>query len=203
MNRKDHWENIYENKSLNEVSWYQPKPETSLALIQQNISSKDASIIDIGGGDSFLVDHLIKAGFTNISVLDISAKAINRAKKRLGEVSKNIKWIVSDIVDFNPTEKYDCWHDRAALHFLTDDKEVEMYKNAIDQGTNSKSIAVLGTFSKSGPLKCSGIEVRQYNQQDFESTFKANFTLIDFQSIDHQTPFDTTQNFSFVTLKKE
>lgn len=202
MDRKEHWENIYSTKELNEVSWYQPKPETSLNLIMKNISSKDASIIDIGGGDSFLVDHLIDKGFTNVTVLDISEKAIERAKKRLGNNSNKVEWIVSDIVEFSPTKKYDCWHDRAALHFLTDENEVEKYQSIIGKATDEKSVAILGTFSKSGPLKCSGIEIRQYDKQDFESTFKAQFNLVDFESIDHQTPFDTKQNFSFATLKK-
>ena len=202
MNRKEHWENIYSTKELNEVSWYQPKPETSLNLIMKNITSKNDSIIDIGGGDSFLVDHLIDAGFTNVSVLDISEKAIERAQKRLGNNADKVEWIVSDIVEFSPTKKYDCWHDRAALHFLTNDTEVEKYQSIIGKVTKENSIAILGTFSKSGPLKCSGIEIRQYDKQNFESTFKAQFKLIDFQSVDHQTPFDTKQNFNFATLKR-
>ena len=107
MNRKEHWENIYSTKELNEVSWYQPKPETSLRLILKNTPSKDASIIDIGGGDSFLVDHLIEAGFTNLTVLDISEKAVERAKIRLGNNANKIEWIVSDIVEFNPNKDID------------------------------------------------------------------------------------------------
>ena len=128
---KKHWENIYATKGMQEVSWYQKSPQTSLNLISQLQLSKHASIIDIGAGDSFLVDELLKLGYTNISVLDISVNAIKRAKKRLGELAKNVKWIVTDITEFNPTEKYDLWHDRAVFHFLTQEKDINIYKKEV------------------------------------------------------------------------
>ena len=198
--RKAHWENIYSTKSLNEVSWYQPTPETSLDFIKKLNLPKDASIIDIGGGDSFLVDNLLALGYTNISVLDISEKAIERAKERLGNNSTKVKWIVSDIATFNPTEKYDLWHDRAAFHFLTNLKEINHYTKIITQSLSLNGYVILGTFSKNGPLKCSGIEITQYNTEDLITTFR-DLRLIESKAIEHSTPFDTTQNFTFACFE--
>lgn len=194
--RKQHWENIYNTKQLNEVSWYQPTPETSLDFIKKLNLKKDASIIDIGGGDSFLVDHLLELGYTNVTVLDISEKAIERAKERLGEKATLVKWIISDITDFKPPQKYDLWHDRAAFHFLKKTKEIIQYTTTLTKNLELNGYAVIGTFSKTGPLKCSGIEISQYNVEDLIITFK-NLRLIESKSIEHSTPFNTTQNFTF------
>ena len=125
--RKAHWENIYSTKTLLEVSWYQPTPETSIRLIEETYISKEAKIIDVGGGDSFLVDHLLELGYTNLTVLDISSAAIERAKKRLGNKAELVKWIISDITKFQANEIYDVWHDRAAFHFLTAANEIKDY----------------------------------------------------------------------------
>lgn len=119
FNRKKHWENIYQTKELNEVSWFQPTPETSLSFFKEFKVPLNAKIIDIGGGDSFLVDHLLELGYTDITVLDISSAAIERAKKRLGDKAQRVEWMVADAATFQPTEQYDFWHDRAAFHFLT------------------------------------------------------------------------------------
>lgn len=127
FDRKKHWENIYNTKDLNDVSWYQPIPETSLEFLKQFNLPISAKIIDIGGGDSFLVDHLLDLGYQDVSVLDISEAAINRAKLRLGNRADRVKWIVIDAVRFNPTEKYDFWHDRATFHFLAHQQEIDSY----------------------------------------------------------------------------
>jgi trans-aconitate methyltransferase len=124
FDRKKHWENIYQTKQLSEVSWFQPTPETSLDFFNQFNVPTTAKIIDIGGGDSFLVDNLLDLGYEDITVLDISEAAIDRAKKRLGVQASNVKWIVTDVTKFKPTEKYDFWHDRAAFHFLTDEQKI-------------------------------------------------------------------------------
>ena len=198
--RKTHWENIYTTKSLNEVSWYQPTPETSLDFIKKLNLNKDANIIDIGGGDSFLVDNLLALDYTNITVLDISEKAIERAKQRLGNNANKVKWIVSDIATFNPTEKYDLWHDRAAFHFLTNLKEINHYTKIITKSLSLNGYVILGTFSKNGPLKCSGIEISQYNTEDLITTFR-DLRLIESKAIEHLTPFDTSQNFTFACFE--
>ena len=201
MNRKEHWENIYNTKQLNEVSWYQPIPQQSIDWIQNQFPNKDAAIIDIGGGDSFLPDHLIDLGYSNITILDISEKAIERAKERLGDRAIKVKWIVSDIIHFTPLHQYDGWHDRAAFHFLRDPQDIHTYKRLMESSLRDGGKAIIGTFSKNGPLKCSGIQIQQYSKEDFERIFSDDFELKDVLNVDHSTPFDTTQNFNFVQLK--
>lgn len=203
FDRKKHWENIYETKSLIDVSWFQPTPKTSLELISKADLSHDAKIIDIGGGDSFLVDHLLELGFTNISVLDISEKAIERAKKRLGENATKVTWIVSDICDFQTSEKYDFWHDRAAFHFLTKDSDIQNYLEKVAQFISEKGLLVIGTFSETGPLKCSGIEIKQYSIDDLKQLFSNNFECLNCFKTDHTTPFDTIQSFTFCLFRKK
>ncbi len=200
-NRKIHWEKIYETKAPNEVSWYQPKPELSLQLILESNPSKSDKIIDIGGGDSFLVDHLLDLGFENITVLDISEAAIERAKLRLGDQASKVTWIVSDIVDFTPSEKYAIWHDRAAFHFLTDDTDIEKYLKTGISALETYGSLVIGTFSLDGPLKCSGIEIKQYSENSMADRFSPYFERISAVATDHNTPFDTVQNFVFCRFK--
>jgi len=202
FNRKNHWENIYSTKKLNEVGWYQPTPETSLNFIKELKLPKTASIIDIGGGDSFLADNLLEIGYQNISVLDISKKAIERAKLRLGKKGENVKWIEAEITEFNPTETYDLWHDRAAFHFLTDENEIENYILSAQKGVSDSGNLIIGTFSTEGPKKCSGIEIRQYSESTLLNRFTSSFEKIKCLIIDHETPFNTTQNFIFCSLRK-
>lgn len=197
MNRKQHWENIYETKKLEEVSWYQPKPDISLELIQQSGIAKDAAIIDIGGGDSFLVDNLLEEGYKDVTVLDISEKAIERAKERLGERAESVSWIISDIAEFKPDREYDLWHDRAAFHFLTDKKDQQHYVNIASEGIANGGSLIIGTFSKNGPEKCSGLEIKQYSEEEMSDLFAASFQKQSCKEIIHNTPFDTTQSFLF------
>ena len=161
-NIKKHWETVYETKTQEQVSWTQKIPKDSLDFIQSLKLNKDASIIDIGGGDSFLVDFLLADGYTNISVLDISSKAIERAKDRLGTNATKVTWIVSNIIDFKPEKNYDVWHDRAAFHFLTKENDIKTYVSTTEKYV-SKNL-IIGTFSNNGPLKCSGLEITQYSK---------------------------------------
>lgn len=200
LDRKKHWENVYETKDPNEVSWTQETPKTSLAFIESFGLDKSANIIDIGGGDSKLVDYLLEEGFKHITVLDISEKSLEKAKVRLGEKAKKVTWIVSDILDFEPTKVYDVWHDRAAFHFLTTKEEIEKYKSIVEKAV--QGYLVIGTFSENGPLKCSGLEISQYSEEKLISTFKNNFEKIDSILEDHETPFGTIQNFLFCSFKK-
>src|SRR5690606_34949212 len=202
FSRKKHWENIYETKTLKEVSWFQPTPETSLDFIQKMNLPKDAAIIDIGGGDSFLVDHLLNLEFSNISILDISEKAIERAQKRFGTKANLVKWIVSDITEFKPKEKYDFWHDRAAFHFLTNPKDMRKYVEIAEKSINQNGLLFIGTFSENGPKKCSGIEIKQYSEESLKAIFQNSFVPIESFTIDHKTPFDTIQNFLFYGFRK-
>ncbi|MGZ5188928.1 MAG: class I SAM-dependent methyltransferase [Kaistella sp.] len=202
FDRKKHWENIYQTKELKDVSWFQPTPETSLDFFKDFNVPKTAKIIDIGGGDSFLVDHLIGLGYQNISVLDISAAAIEKAKLRLGDKANTVKWIVADVVNFVPTEKYDFWHDRAAFHFLTDEQDITKYLKTAHENINANGILLIGTFSEQGPTKCSGIEIKQYSEESMTQRLQDLFEKIKCITVDHQTPFDTLQNFVFCSFRK-
>ncbi|WP_026452625.1 class I SAM-dependent methyltransferase [Aequorivita capsosiphonis] len=203
FDRKKHWENIYQTKELPEVSWFQPTPETSLDLIAKAGVLKNAKIIDIGGGDSFLVDYLLDLGYTDIRVLDISNAAIERAKKRLGERAMLVKWIVTDVAEFKPSEKYDIWHDRAAFHFLTKEDEIAEYVKTASNSLNQGGHLIIGTFSDKGPEKCSGIAIKQYTENSLVNLFSNTFQKTACNEVEHQTPFNTTQNFIFCSLKKK
>lgn len=198
--RKAHWEHIYATKALNEVSWYQAKPATSLAYFTENNIAKNAAIIDVGGGDSFLVDWLLEEGYTNLTVLDISAKAIQRVKNRLGDKASKVTWIVSDVLEFQPTQTYDVWHDRAAFHFLTDTKEVEYYKQLVSKASTKGGLLVIGTFSEKGPTKCSGISITQYTAAILTDLFQPVFSIQHTQTVYHITPFQTQQHFVFCSF---
>jgi len=202
FDRKKHWENIYETKELKDLSWFQPTPETSLDFFKQFNMPTTAKVIDIGGGDSFLVDQLLNLGYQDLSILDISAAAIDRAKQRLGDRAKGVKWIVADAATFKPTEKYDFWHDRAAFHFLTDEQEISNYLETAQQNINPKGVLVIGTFSEQGPKKCSGIEIKQYSETTMTDRLKNFFEKIKCITVEHKTPFDTVQNFVFCSFRK-
>lgn len=198
---KNHWEKVYETKSPSEVSWTQKMPKTSLDYIESFDLPKSAAIIDIGGGDSNLVDHLLALGYENVTVLDISAKAIERAKERLGTLAEKVTWIVSDISDFQPKIKYAIWHDRAAFHFLTQDSQKEKYLDLVNKAVDG--YLIIATFSENGPLKCSGLEIQQYSEKSLEEQFDQKFDLIESLFEDHQTPFETIQNFVFGIFKRK
>lgn len=202
FDRKNHWENIYKTKELKDVSWFEPTPETSLGFFKQFNVPKSAKIIDIGGGDSFLVDHLLALEYSDITVLDISESALERAKTRLGNDALKVKWIVADAATFKPTEKYDFWHDRAAFHFLTQEHEIVNYLNTVQQSILPTGVLVIGTFSESGPKKCSGIEIKQYSEVSMTEKLNRFFEKIKCITVDHKTPFETIQNFVFCSFRK-
>ena len=198
--KKTHWERIYQTKNADEVSWTQSVPQTSLDFIHSFKLPKTTRIIDIGGGDSKLVDYLLRDGFNDITVLDISGAALEKAQIRLGEKGKRVKWIVSDIADFNPKEHYDLWHDRATFHFLTREDQIRTYLNIA--GKAISNYMVMGTFSKNGPEKCSGLSIKQYSEDQLQDQLSKYFTKIKCVNEDHITPFQTTQNFLFCSFKK-
>ena len=201
--RKTYWDNIYASKKTNEVSWTQVIPKTSLEFVQSANLDKLASIIDIGGGDSLLVDFLLDEGYVNISVLDISEQALNKAKLRLGERAAKVNWIVSDVTEFQPTTAYDFWHDRAAFHFLTTEEQIAKYISTARQAVKANGIVTIGTFSTKGPQKCSGLDIKQYSEETLLNEFINGFEKIKCVTEDHITPFNTTQNFLFCCLRKK
>ena len=200
---EDHWQNVYDKKNENEVSWYQKSPKLSLEFVKSLNLSLDAEIIDIGAGESRLVDNLLELGFVNLSVLDISSKSIEKTKKRLGLKSKLVNWIVSDINNFNPTKKYDLWHDRAAFHFLKDSVEIDNYVKLVKSSLHNQGNLIIATFSENGPLKCSGLEVSRYSENSISDLFNNDFELIKSQKSIHKTPFSTSQEFLFSKFKKK
>nr|WP_294943638.1 class I SAM-dependent methyltransferase [uncultured Mucilaginibacter sp.] len=200
-NQKAHWENVYLNKTPDEVSWTQSVPKTSLDFIHGFDLPKNSSIIDIGGGDSKLVDFLLQGGYENITVLDISEAAIEKAKARLGVQSKMVKWVVSDITTFKTDEHYDLWHDRATFHFLTGENQIAAYLNIA--GNACCNYLVVGTFSENGPEKCSGLPIKQYTEDQLQSQLRKGFKKIRCIREDHITPFQTKQNFLFCSFEKQ
>jgi 2-polyprenyl-3-methyl-5-hydroxy-6-metoxy-1,4-benzoquinol methylase len=202
MTLKQHWENVFTHKKVNEVSWYQQTPQESIDFIQQLALPKIAAIIDIGGGDSFLVDHLLNMGYINITVLDISQAAIDKVKSRLGSRADKVNWVVSDILDFKTDTKYDCWHDRAAFHFLTRAQDIETYLLIAQKNVKSAGKMIIGTFSDMGPEKCSGLPVKQYDEVLLSSTLQKWFAKIKCITTNHITPFKTVQHFLFCSFQK-
>jgi len=199
-NKKQHWETVYETKQPNEVSWTQENPKTSLNFIRETRLGKSAKIIDVGGGDSKLVDFLLDEGYENITVLDISANALERAKKRLGKNAEKVNWIVSDITEFKPETTYDIWHDRATFHFLTTQEQVKTYVEITEKWVTD--FLIIGAFSENGPKKCSGLEIKQYSEMELENQFSNRFKKVKCIIEDHVTPFETTQNFIFCAFEK-
>ena len=171
-----------------------------MECIQTVTLDKGLPVIDIGGGDSLLVDALLEDGFTDVSVLDISEKALQRAQERLGTRSKEVSWIVSDVLDFKPEKKYALWHDRASFHFLTQQQDILRYTQLVNQVVSNTLI--VGTFSTSGPLKCSGLPITQYDIESISANFSFSFELIQQAREIHTTPFDTTQAFIYALFKK-
>jgi len=201
LDRKKHWETVYETKNPDQVSWTQETPKTSLEFIHSFGLKKTAKIIDIGGGDSQLVDYLLDEGFENITILDISAKSMGKAKDRLGEKANKVNWIVSDVTEFEPNMTFDFWHDRATFHFLTTTEEIKKYLKTARKSVNG--FLTIGTFSKNGPKKCSGLEIKQYNEDELTLELKNGFDKINCVTEDHITPFNTTQNFLFCSFERQ
>jgi SAM-dependent methyltransferase len=205
MNIQDdklHWDNVYNTKSENAVSWFQPYPKTSIGFVDLFNLPTYANVIDIGGGDSHFVDALLDKGFLNIYVLDISLNAIERAKQRLGEKAARVNWIVSDVIEFEPPVKFDLWHDRAAFHFLTTEGKIYRYVSIAENSLKKNGYLILGTFSENGPKKCSGLDIKQYSEASMSARFELSFDKIKCITEDHITPFNTVQNFLFCSFKK-
>jgi 2-polyprenyl-3-methyl-5-hydroxy-6-metoxy-1,4-benzoquinol methylase len=201
MNKKKHWENVYQTKKFTEVSWFQDVPTTSIDFFKVAQLPKSAAIIDIGGGESNFVNYLLSEGYTNITVLDISQNAIEKKQAELGEMAKDVKWMVSDIVDFQPSEQYDFWHDRATFHFLTQETDIEKYLETIRLNVKLQGILTIGTFSENGPTKCSGLEIKQYSEVSLSEKITRFFTKLKCITTEHITPFDTVQNFLFCSFQ--
>jgi SAM-dependent methyltransferase len=200
--RQSHWENVYASKSENEVSWFQENPAPSLALIAE-IGAKPASaIVDVGGGASRLVDHLIEQGFHDVTVLDLSAAALEAAKARLGDRADKAHWRVADATSWELSRTYDVWHDRAAFHFLTDARDRDAYLARLRRALTIGGHAIIATFAPDGPEKCSGLPVERYDAARLAQTLGSGFKLLHSQRNEHATPWGAQQRFQFSVFQR-
>ena len=205
--RRAHWENVYTTKAENEVSWFQQNPAPSLELIVLAGAVSNSAIIDIGGGASRLVDNLIEQEFQDVTVLDLSGAALAAAKSRLesrlGARAERVHWIVADATTFEPVKSYDIWHDRAAFHFLTDEKDRAAYIERLGRGLKAGGHAIIATFALDGPEKCSGLPVARYDSASLGRTLGTAFKLVHTQRHEHATPWDSRQIFQFSVFRRE
>ncbi len=202
IEEKNHWDKIYLTKKPDEMGWTQDIPRASLALILSAHLDMQARIIDIGGGNSKLVDFLLDFGYKNITVLDISEQALIIAQHRLGARADNVKWIVSDITDFRSDVTYDFWHDRATFHFLTSESQIINYISLALHAVKKDGLISIGTFSMIGPTKCSGLDIKQYSEETLTARFQNGFEKVKCVIEDHTTPFNTTQNYLYCLFKR-
>jgi trans-aconitate methyltransferase len=198
--RKTHWEKIYESNSPQKVSWYQDEPTLSMRLIRDTRIPNDAPIIDVGGGASTLVDRLLDASYSNISVLDISASAMLHARERLADKAAEIEWYNEDITGFNPPHRFALWHDRAVFHFLTSQDDRNKYLNVLKQSLEPGGHVIIMTFAVGGPQKCSGLEIMQYDEEKLMVEFGQEFELLETGHQDHVTPAGSEQKFAWFRL---
>ena len=204
MDKKDHWEKVYGTKSPDAVSWFAPHLETSLNLIHEATQDKAASIIDIGGGEATLVDDLLVEGFTDLSVLDISQRAIDVARGRIGKNADKVHWYCADITQATlPQNYFDVWHDRAVFHFLTDAAQREIYVEHVMRSVKHGGYVIMSTFGPEGPEKCSGLDVVRYDSEHLHGQFGKTFRLLNSTTEIHKTPMGTTQQFLYCFCRME
>lgn len=197
MNRA-YWDKVYKTKPPDQVSWYRPHLETSLALVERAAPDRNAAIIDVGGGAATLVDDLLARRYANVAVLDISPAAIEFTKERLGEASRSVNWIVGDITRVElPANAYDLWHDRAVFHFLTAVEQRREYVRRVSKSVKPRGHVVIGAFGPEGPERCSGLEVIRYDADSMHAEFGRGFRLVDHLFENHTTPFGTEQQFVY------
>ncbi len=198
MDTQTHWDKIYTEKAPDQVSWYRPHLETSLALIEQAGAGVSASIIDIGAGESTLVDDLLARGYSDLTVLDISEAAIAASRKRLGDAAERVRWLVADITqaELEPSA-CDVWHDRAVFHFLTAAADRRAYVRQVVRAVRRGGHIIVSAFGPEGPTRCSGLDVVRYDAESLQAQFGANFRLISSSRHLHETPFGTTQQFLY------
>jgi SAM-dependent methyltransferase len=200
---QDHWEHIYETKAEKELSWYQENPAVSLDLIRALPLHKGAAIIDIGGGESRLIDALLGEGFYALTVLDISQAALAAAKARLGQRGANVDWIVADVTAWKPDTAYDLWHDRACFHFLIEDSSRLAYGGRVARAVRPGGYVIIGTFALDGPERCSGLPVQRHDAASIGAVLGEDFALVESRRHDHLTPAGKTQRFQFSLFRRE
>jgi SAM-dependent methyltransferase len=203
LERQTHWQNVYQTKGERDVSWFQETPTISLDLIHATGVGADASIIDIGGGASRLVDNLLTEGFRSVTVLDVSGKALAASRDRLGPGGKHVTWIVADVTTWHPDKSYDLWHDRAAFHFLTAPGDRTAYAECVRKAVRPGGRVIAGTFAPDGPERCSGLPVVRHDAGSIGKVLGPSFKLIESRRHDHQTPGGTIQRFQFSWFQRQ
>ena len=194
---KDHWERVYTRKTAREVSWYQSHPEHSLVLIETAGRGREASIIDVGGGASTLVDHLLTAKYRNVTVLDIAHSAIEQAKARLGDQASRVTWLEDDVTGYSPARQFDIWHDRAVFHFLTNEEDRSSYLAVLKKALKPEGQAIIATFAENGPAQCSGLNVVCYSPETLSQVLGPAYRLVETRTENHQTPHGGVQQFVY------
>lgn len=198
QNQKEHWEKVYQTKQPDAVSWFQEHATRSLEIIHSIGTSSDSNIIDVGGGASTLVDDLLHDGFKHVSVLDLSAGALEVARKRLGACGDSVSWIAGDIREVNlPERTYDIWHDRAVFHFLTDPADRAAYVQQVMKSVKPGGHVIVATFAPDGPEQCSGLPVARYAPDQLHGEFGPSFELLEHASEEHKTPWGSVQHFVY------
>ena len=200
--RTTHWQNVYATKGEAEVSWFQDNPAISLEMIRAASPDQNAAIIDIGGGASRLVDALLEHGYRDIAVLDLSANALDAAKRRIGAAASNVDWIVADATTWRPVKSYDIWHDRAAFHFLTDPHDRAAYVERLRSAVAVGGHVIIATFAPDGPEKCSGLPVQRHDSASLSAELGPEFELVETRSDIHRTPWQSTQAFQFSRFRR-
>jgi trans-aconitate methyltransferase len=200
--RQAHWENVYTGKAENEVSWFQENPAASLEMIARAGATPGSALIDIGGGASRLVDELLKLNYRAVTVLDLSKAALDAAKKRIGNHAQEVTWVVADVTRWEPSAVYDIWHDRAALHFLTEDADRAAYVARLRRALEPGGFAIIATFAPDGPERCSGLPVVRYDAESLGRLLGDGFALVEERRHAHQTPWGSVQAFQFSLFRR-
>jgi SAM-dependent methyltransferase len=195
--RRTHWQGVYGAKAPGEVSWFQDRPHVSLELVEATGLSADASMLDVGAGASTLVDHLLAAGHSSLAVLDISEAALRHAQARLGTEAARVQWIAADVTRWRPEVPVDLWHDRAVLHFLTTRAHQQAYADTLRAALKPCGWAIIAGFAPGGPLKCSGLEIVQYDAESLAELLGYEFELIEMRDEVHHTPWGAEQAFRY------
>ena len=204
MDTKAHWEKVYATKAPDAVSWYRAHLETSLALIERAAETRSASIIDIGAGESTLVDDLLLRGYKKLTLLDVSETAMEATQKRLGSAANQVRWLVGDVVEMElEPQAYDLWHDRAVFHFLTTPERRLAYVRQVTRAVKRGGHVIVSTFGPDGPTKCSGLEVMRYDAESLHGEFGGRFRLVESSRELHETPSGTTQQFLYCYCRFE